>query len=318
MHRIFRLNITIFHKLPMGNNNSHSVAVTVDHENEIYYNDEIINGIVQLTVNAQNIVLEEINIGFIGEIISSNGGDSAYVSVVPFFRLIFNLIKPEIGQKNLTFHRGTYSWPFSFQLVNYLPPSTYSYLPDVRYQLQILLGRYWNITAFNKTLYIICSPRINQIPMNYYSNSPILRDFNSGGKQIKFEGSLNKTNFSPGETIELNVKIENFQRIPLSGIDIFMMQKVEAAGQRRDSQIVKTTMPIQKDTQPQLIEQIFPIVIPSKEIAPSFIFGKEGETLHFVRISYRIIFKIEANGQLINSDFSVDIPFVMETIRHLK
>ncbi|CAF3607951.1 unnamed protein product [Rotaria socialis] len=112
-------------------------------------------------------------------------------------------------QKELAIDFGQYSWPFQIVFLVHLPPffnqpATY---PHIRSNL-------------TENLHFKVFPMVGILQNVQCPNSTISENRNR--KAIAFKGTLNKANYSPGETAILKAEIENPKRILIQQVNISM------------------------------------------------------------------------------------------------
>ncbi|CAF1513023.1 unnamed protein product [Adineta steineri] len=95
---------------------------------------------------------------------------------------------PPAGQKELTYGRGLYTFPFQFQLPNNLPPSLN---PHVRYYVQMYVDKAWYKANTQENKYITIYPHVNIKKTPNFLQPTMFGDQNR--KDIVVQGTLQIT-----------------------------------------------------------------------------------------------------------------------------
>ncbi len=158
----------------MGNcTNAAVITINLDRDNLFYFTGETISGTVTLHIAGDKVDADEVLIKLSGEIgYTTNHTNSSRTRRrgkrrgyhhIPFYSPTITFARPELGQKELIFNQGQYSWPFQFLLPEHLPPTLNKpqIYPHVRYFLQVIIDKSWFTPNTTQVKYITIYPRVN-------------------------------------------------------------------------------------------------------------------------------------------------------------
>jgi hypothetical protein len=309
----------------MGNGNSCAIRINLDRVNSFYFTDEIISGTARLHVAEGKIRADKIFIMLIGEIgytttqTVSNGDDQTTIQIqyhdIPFHSAKIILVRPKLGQKELVFSQGQYSWPFQIPLTNQLPPSINEphLYPHVKYYLQVVIDKPWYRPNTKETKYLTVYPCVNLLENPQCLSSSIFE--NQNRKDITLKCTLNKTGYVPGEIINIKLEIENPRKVLIQRIDISMLQSYRIGQGSHDNNVFQTTLPNIMCSKDEQIEETHNITIPSIKLPPSYQFQSETQKFPFVNNYYKLRFTAIVEGMFTN--FHVDVPITLGTETNL-
>ncbi|CAF1552424.1 unnamed protein product, partial [Adineta steineri] len=274
-----------------------------------------------LNIMEGKLEANEINLTLIGEIgytttqtISSGKGRTSTQTKyhhIPFYSAKAIFVRPDLGQKELVYNQGNYSWPFQILLTEHLPPTLnqpQSY-PHVRYYLQVMIEKTWYKPNKRETRYLTIFPRVNLLHNPQCLISTIFG--NENRKDIKLKGTLNKLGFVPGELIVATLEIENRRNVLIQCINLSMTQLYDIGRNSRKIIIFDTVLPNIINLRNEFIRETFSILIPNIRLPPSYQFQGGLQASANVHIHYTIRFAIKVEG--IFTNFDIDIPIILGT-----
>jgi hypothetical protein len=305
----------------MGNHNGSTIRINLDRPDLFYFSDETISGTVELNIAEGKIEVDDIYVVLTGEIgciiteiiETGNGHSSTEIQQrhIPFYSVKTVFAQPEVGQKEMVFSQGKYSWPFHISLTDYLPPSINQphVFPHVRYSLQVIIDKPWYKPNKTETDYLTIYPRVS-LPQNpEYSLEVTFENHNR--KHIALKGTLNKSEYVPGEEIHMTLEIENPQKVSIHSIEFSMLQSSCIGQNLREIPIFQKTLPNIVNVKDEQINETFSITIPSEPTPPSYRFRGGIVDPVYVNIGYMIQLKVKVHGAFTN--FDVDIPITLGT-----
>ena len=305
----------------MGNGTSSEININLDRSNSLYYSGELVSGTIGLNIIEGIVKTEEIYIKLTGKIgyttrrsVSNGRGRTTTQTEyhhVPFYSTKTVFARPEVGEKELVFGQGQYSWRFQIPLTDYLPPTLNqpgSY-PHVRYYLQVVIDKPWYKPNKRETKYLRVFPRVNLLQNPQCLVSTIFGNRNR--KDITLKGTLNKLGYVPGELIVVTLEIENPRRVLIQHINVLMLQSYQIGRNSREYSILKTTLPTILNLNDEHIKQTFSVIIPTTVLPPSYKFRGGIKTTAYVDIHYLLKFTVRVEGMFTN--FDVDVPITLGT-----
>jgi hypothetical protein len=305
----------------MGNNNSHAISINLDQTDSFYFGGDTVSGTTALNVSEGKVKANEVYIQLTGEIgytttrtvTDSNGNSSTQTDYhhIPFFYSKSAFVQPQLGEKEIVFGEGQYSWPFQLSLTERLPPTMnqpQSY-PHVRYYLQVVIDKKWYKQNERQTKYITVFPRVNLLQNPQCLSSFIFGNHNR--KEITLKGTLNKSGFVSGELVHMMLEIENPRRILIKHIELSLIQSYQIGGTALAFHILKTTLPKIINLKDEHINETHSIQIPSMMLPPSYEFQGGIRIAAVVTIHYMLRFAVKVKGMFTN--FDIDIPIILGT-----
>ncbi|CAF1377179.1 unnamed protein product [Adineta steineri] len=304
----------------MGNNVGVTMAINIDRPNPFYYTDECVSGSVKFDITESKLEVEGVYITLIGAIgytttvsVATSGthvGRQIEYHTAPFYSAKVILAQLEPEQKELVYKQGQYSWPFQFPLTTHLPP-TFNQpekYPHIRYYLEVVIDKPWYKPNNKQGKLLTIFPRVNLLENPRYLVPTIFG--NQNRKDIKLNGTLNKSGYVPGELIAVALEIENPQRVCIQRIDLSMLQSYDIRENSNEVNIFKATLPKIVNRKDEQINETISIRIPVVSLPPSYQF--QGlQTATYVDIHYLLQFEVKVEGMFTN--FEIKVPIILGT-----
>ncbi|UJR14334.1 hypothetical protein I4U23_001330 [Adineta vaga] len=305
----------------MGNcSNSIGITMNIDVSSLFYFTGDKILGNVSLIIPNDKIEAEAIYIKLTGEIgyrtnrITSNRTrrreKRREYHHIPFYSSTVCFVRPESGQKELILSQGNYSWPFEFLIPDQLPPTINQsqIYPHVRYYLQVIIDKSWYKPNTREIKYLTIYPHVNILKTPQHSSS--IQFFNQNRKDIVVKGTINKSGYVAGESINVTLEIDNSQQILIQRIDVAMFQGYRIGKMARGFSLFQISLPNIINTKEFQFKEQFSVPIPSLTMPPTYKYqGTQGTIL--VDIHYFLKLAVKVEGLFTN--FDVDMPFILGT-----
>ncbi|CAF1475765.1 unnamed protein product [Adineta ricciae] len=305
----------------MGNGTSSSIAINLDRSNEFYFTNEIISGTVELTIVEGRIEVEEIFMKLTGELSytsASAGRDNKVHSTtqtdyhhIPFFSRKTIFAQPKPGQR-FVYGQGRHSWPFQISLDEHLPPTMNQpqLYPNVRYYLQVVIDKSWYKPSTKERKIVAVYPHVN------LSDNPQCLQLTTFGnhnrKDLTLKGTLNKSGFVPGESVQIKLEIANPQRLLIKNIICSIFQIFCIGPIKRESNILQSLVPNIMNSRAMQFNETFSIEIPGNiTLAPSYKYQSASQQAAIVVNDYVVRFAVKVEGLFDN--FEVNVPIILGT-----
>jgi len=308
----------------MGAGNSVCINIHLDGTNPSYFAGEVVSGTVNINIKEGHVKVDEIFISLTGEagyetkytVRSTNGAvvrvdtDHHNKSFLDVKKL---LESPPLGQKELVYYPGDYSWRFEIPLPAQLPPSINqpNKYPHVRYKLKLVIDKPWYKQNTNEILHLTIFPHVNLVHNPQYLMAISFDNHNR--KDVTLKGSINKQGYVPGETITGTLEIENPRRILLKKVHLSLVQHAQVEPNPHEQIIFETNLPALDSRNDERIMEKFSLTIPPLPLAPSYSFCGGSRHTTTVSVNYCLKFDVKVEGMLTNFDVTAPITLGTES-----
>ncbi|CAF3773916.1 unnamed protein product [Rotaria socialis] len=307
---------------------STEASITFNHSNGFYYAGEQVSGVISFHNNHKKIALNKAAVGFIGEFgyvtqetcaIPDCMGTVLAENCTVYHRLQFIDIHLPLkhskgNETKVILHQGQLSWPFEFILPQYLPPSssgplTGSY-PYVKYYIHLVLDETRNRLSKQHIFPLTIFPHVNIFNINEEKKSISVSRRNQ--KHFQLTANLQQRAVLPGQSISLDVNLENPKRLAVKRIEATLIQHREIAKNAHCEIIFQMDLPIRQDLNETEFHQTFCLRVPHGHLLPTHHSMAPCSTLSIsTKIHYEL--KLVAKIRGILDDIILSIPIIIGT-----
>lgn len=301
----------------MGCGPSTQILINVDRPNGFFLPGETVTGNVQISVVSDELEMDRIDLTLLGEV----GYTTRHTTTVngrrrtrtayhhkPFLTLKTTLAAPPPGEQEVKFNKGQYSWPFQFQLPEYIPPSMHhpQQYPHVRYLARVLIDKPWYKSDEAQNRFISVGQRSSLIQQPSALPSAFV---NHNRKNVVVKGTLDKSAFAPGELITITMEVDNPGQELIKQITMSMIQNEQLASHSRTQVFYNLIVPEMMNRNEQKFIQKFRATIPSVPLLSSFQYT--GGTSEVIQVHLNYLLKFDINVAGFFDDFVLFIPFLI-------
>ncbi|UJR16132.1 hypothetical protein I4U23_003043 [Adineta vaga] len=311
----------------MGLNSSVGINVNFDRQNALYYAGEKITGLISFQNNYKRLKLKSISLQFIGEFDyiqpdlyqEYDGLDHSYAEYrsinnrKSFITIRYPILYPKENENLVVLHQGQYSWPFEFTLPQLLPPSsspTTVLHPCIRYYTRIIVDKSWYQQNITRVYPLIIFPHVNIFHCDIRRQSTCQCHINRQNFQMKV--SLQQRAILPGQTVCLDVDLNNPKRLQIERIDTKLIQHRVINTDHHKEILLHIDLPGLLNFDQRQLQQTFHFDIPFDYLSPTFDCKIKGRHSSIsISIYYELKFKAIVHG--ISDDIDFSMPIIIGT-----
>ena len=214
-------------------------------------------------------------------------------------------------QDKIILTRGTYTWPFEFNLPTDLPPSSgpnpQSY-PHIKYYTRFVLDRPWYTPNVTQTLFLTISPRMDLRLMNGVQE--MLHFAGQNRKQLRLQGCLLHGGIVPGQSLSCQINLHNPERTRIKSIEATLVQHRQTAADQHNETICSVSLPGLGDFNESHLQHHFDLLVPPIYLTPTYTFTTPSHGYsYYLKVHYELRLEVKPHG--IFTKFVASVPVVV-------